>query len=86
MNPRIGEVYNIGGSRHSNISMLEAINKISDIMGKKLNYTISSNNRIGDHIWYISDVSKFKTHYPNWKYEYNIDDIINEMINYELKK
>lgn len=86
MNPKIGEVYNIGGSRHSNISMLEAINKISDIMGKKLKYTISPNNRIGDHIWYISDVSKFKSHYPNWNYKYNIEDIINEMINHELKK
>lgn len=86
MNPKIGEVYNIGGSRHSNISMLEAINKISDIMGKKLKYTISPNNRIGDHIWYISDVSKFKLHYPNWNYKYNIEDIINEMINHELKK
>jgi hypothetical protein len=49
-------------------------------------YTISKDNRIGDHIWYISDVNKFKNHYPNWDYKYNIDDIINEMIKYELKK
>ena len=85
LNPRIGEVYNIGGSRHSNISMLESIDKISSILGTKLNYTISKDNRIGDHIWYISDVTKFKEHYPNWEYKYDIDMIINEMINSELK-
>ena len=61
LSPRIGEVYNIGGSRHSNISMLESIDKISSILGTKLNYTISKDNRIGDHIWYISDVTKFKS-------------------------
>lgn len=85
LNPKIGEVYNIGGSRHSNISMIESIDKISNILGTKLDYTISNNNRIGDHIWYISDVTKFKEHYPNWNYKYNIDMIINEMINSELK-
>jgi CDP-paratose 2-epimerase len=84
LNPRIGEVYNIGGSRHSNISMLESIDKISSILGTELNYTISKDNRIGDHIWYISDVTKFKSHYPNWEYKYNIDSIIEEMINHEL--
>jgi CDP-paratose 2-epimerase len=86
LNPRIGEVYNIGGSRYSNISMLESINKISNILDIKLDYTISNSNRIGDHIWYISDVTKFKSHYPNWEYKYNIDSIIEEMINSELKK
>jgi CDP-paratose 2-epimerase len=85
LNPRIGEVYNIGGSRYSNISMLESIDKISNILNTKLKYTISKENRIGDHIWYISDVTKFKTHYPNWNYKYNIDMIINEMIDSELK-
>jgi CDP-paratose 2-epimerase len=65
--------------------MLEAINKISNILGKPLNYTISDDNRIGDHMWYISDVSKFKSHYPDWNYKYNIDMIINEIINSELK-
>jgi len=85
LNPRIGEVYNIGGSRHSNISMLESIDKISNILGTKLDYTISKDNRIGDHIWYISDVTKFKGHYPNWDYKYDIDMIINEMVNSELK-
>lgn len=78
-NPRAGEVYNIGGARNSNISMLEAIDKIEKLLGKKANYELSDENRIGDHIWYISDVSKFKEHYPEWDFEYDIDDILKEM-------
>lgn len=77
--PKCGEVYNAGGSRHSNISILEAIAKIEILLKKKAEYTYLDNNRIGDHIWYISDVSKFKKHYPGWNYEYNIDDILREM-------
>ena len=65
--------------------MLESIDKITGILGTKLNYSISEDNRIGDHIWYISDVTKFREHYPNWNYKYNIDSIISEMINAELK-
>jgi CDP-paratose 2-epimerase len=65
--------------------MLESIDKVSNILGTKLDYTISKDNRIGDHIWYISDVTKFKDHYPNWDYKYDIDMIINEMVNSELK-
>jgi len=78
-NPRCGEVYNMGGSRHSNVSMTEAINKIEDILGKKADYEYKEENRIGDHIWYISDVSKFKKHYPQWDYQYNIDQILEEI-------
>ncbi len=77
--PRSGEVYNIGGARNSNISMLEAIEKIEKILGKKANYELSDENRIGDHMWYISDVSKFKKHYPEWDFEYDIDAILKEM-------
>jgi CDP-paratose 2-epimerase len=77
--PRQGEVYNAGGSRHSNISMLEAIEKIENILGKKANYEYKDENRIGDHIWYISDVSKFKKHYPDWDFKYNIDDILKQI-------
>ena len=79
-NPRIGEAYNIGGSRHSNISMLEAINKVEKLTKQSMNYSISEQNRIGDHIWYISDVRKFKFHYPNWSYKYDIDMILKEMV------
>ncbi|MBD3245146.1 MAG: NAD-dependent epimerase/dehydratase family protein [Candidatus Moranbacteria bacterium] len=77
--PRQGEVYNIGGARHSNISMLEAIQKIEKILNKKANYEYIDQNRRGDHIWYISDVSKFKKHYPKWDFKYNIDDILQEI-------
>lgn len=79
-NPRPGAVYNMGGSRHSNISMLEAIRKIKEFSGHELQYTISDQARIGDHIWYVSDVRKFQNHYPFWKYEYDIDRILKEMI------
>jgi CDP-paratose 2-epimerase len=74
--PRKGEVYNMGGSRYSNISMIEAIKKIENIFGKKARIIYEKNPRIGDHIWYISDVSKFQLHYPSWKYEYDIDRIL----------
>jgi len=80
LKPRQGEVYNMGGSRHSNISMLEAISLIKDISGYQVDYSISDTNRIGDHIWYVSDVRKFELHYPDWKYEYNMRMILKEMI------
>ncbi|HHH50272.1 MAG TPA: NAD-dependent epimerase/dehydratase family protein, partial [Saprospiraceae bacterium] len=79
-NPRIGEVYNIGGSRFSNISVLEAIQKIDELKAYQVIYSISKNNRIGDHIWYISDVNKFKTHYPRWNLKYDIETILTEII------
>ena len=77
--PRSGEVYNMGGSRHSNVSMLEAIEKIERLTGQKALITYSDENRSGDHIWYISDVSKFQAHYPEWQYRYDIDMILDEM-------
>jgi len=77
--PRSGEVYNAGGSRNSNISILEAIEKIEKVLNKKANIKYIDKNRIGDHIWYISDVSKFKSHYPDWKYSYNSDQIIEQI-------
>jgi CDP-paratose 2-epimerase len=77
--PRCGEVYNAGGSRHSNCSMLEAIEKCEQLTGKKMNWTYSETNRIGDHMWWISDVSKFKAHYPEWSYKYDIDDILQQL-------
>lgn len=78
--PRSGEVYNIGGSRHSNVSILEAIKFIQEISGLELNYEVSDQNRIGDHIWYISDVTKFRSHYPEWNFEYDSKAIIKEMV------
>ncbi len=79
-NPRIGEVYNMGGSRYSNISMMEAIDKLEKITGKKANIEYSDQNREGDHIWYVSDVRKFKSHYPEWDYKYDSDSILHEIV------
>jgi len=79
-NPKQGEVYNIGGSRFANVSMLEAIRLIKEIANYKLDFTIVDNNRIGDHIWYVSDVSKFEQHYPEWKLTYDIHKTLVEMI------
>lgn len=79
-NPRMGEVYNIGGSRNANISMLEAINKIEELTGKRISYSQSNQARSGDHIWYISDIRKFRSHYPDFEYEYDMDRILGEMI------
>ena len=77
--PRSGEVYNMGGSRHSNCSMLEAIEICEQLSGKKLNYTYVEDHRIGDHIWYVSDVRRFQSHYPNWKYQYGLREILKEI-------
>jgi len=84
-NPRTGEVYNAGGSRHSNCSIMEAIKICERITGKKINYSYAKENRIGDHIWYISDVNKFKKHYPDWLYKYYLEDILSQ-IYYGFKK
>jgi len=78
--PRHGEAYNMGGSRHSNCSVIEAAQIVEEICGKKLNAKLSDQARQGDHIWWISDVRKFKNHYPNWSYQYDIRRIIKEMV------
>ena len=78
-NPKPGEVYNAGGGRHANCSMKEAIELCERISGNKMGYTYSETNRIGDHIWYISNLNKFKTDYPTWKWKYNLEDTLVEM-------
>ena len=84
-NPKKGAVYNAGGGRDNSISILEAIESIEGISGKKASIEYVNENRIGDHIWYISDISKFKSHYPNWSPTYLITDILTEMV-LEAKK
>jgi len=66
ISPRVGEVYNLGGGRSNSVSILEAFDLISEISGKSMKYKYSDQNRSGDHICYISDLSKMKDHYPNW--------------------
>jgi CDP-paratose 2-epimerase len=80
-NPRKGEVYNAGGGRHSNCSMAEAIDECEIITGKKMNYEYSEANRVGDHIWWISDLTKFKEHYPSWDWKFGITDILTQIHN-----
>ncbi len=77
--PRHGEVYNAGGGRFSNCSMAEGITLCEQITGNKMNYEYSELNRIGDHIWWISDTSKFESHYPGWKLKYNVEDILKQI-------
>jgi CDP-paratose 2-epimerase len=86
LKPRQGEVYNIGGGRFSNCSMLEAIRKCENISGKKIQARYIESNRIGDHIWWISDVSKFKGHFPGWRHTKNIDDILIDIYEYNKNK
>lgn len=77
--PRVAEVYNIGGSRHSNCSMQEAIALCEEITGNKMNTAYIDDARIGDHIWWISDVRRFQQHYPDWTYRYDIRGILEEI-------
>ncbi len=82
--PKKGEVYNIGGGRHSNCSVIEALNLVEKLTNIKIQKQIIKTPRVGDHIWYISNLSKFKKHYPKWKQKYNTKKIIEELIEYQL--
>jgi CDP-paratose 2-epimerase len=77
--PRCGEVYNIGGGRFSNCSVLEAIRICEEVTGCALPWTYSDVNRKGDHVWWVSDVSKFAGHYPGWRVTYDIPRICREI-------
>ncbi|HEX4639597.1 MAG TPA: NAD-dependent epimerase/dehydratase family protein [Chthoniobacterales bacterium] len=77
--PRAGEVYNIGGGRMNSLSILEAIELCEEISGRKLDWHYEENPRRGDHIWWITDVRKFQTHYPQWKMRRNLRDILEEI-------
>lgn len=77
--PRAAEVYNIGGSRFCNCSILEAISLCEEISGRKLAWHYEETNRIGDHIWWISDVRKFQSHYPRWKFHYGLREILEQI-------
>lgn len=77
--PRAGAVYNIGGGRQANCSMLEAIELCERIAGRKLAWTYEDENRIGDHLWWVSDVRRFQEDYPGWRYRYGIEEILREI-------
>ena len=72
-------MYNIGGGRHSNCSMLEAIELCERIAGRPIRWTYTDSNRTGDHIWWVSDVRKFASHYPGWTLTYSLERTIAEI-------
>jgi CDP-paratose 2-epimerase len=77
--PRVAEVYNIGGGRFSNASVLEAIGLSQEIVGEELQWSYEDDNRIGDHIWWIGDNARFESHYPSWQLEYDVPGILREI-------
>src|SRR5262249_35701734 len=78
-NPRSGEIYNIGGSRYSNCSMLDAISMWEEISGCEMKWEYVPENRVGDHIWWISDISKFQLHYPGFEIKLGTRAILGEI-------
>lgn len=79
-NPRAGEVYNLGGGRTNSISLLETIRMLADL-GYPLRYSYRDQNRVGDHICYITDLSKLRCHFPDWRIEYDLPRIVGEIVN-----
>jgi CDP-paratose 2-epimerase len=77
--PRVAEVYNIGGGRFSNASVIEAIDISQEIAGRELEWTYEDTNRVGDHIWWIGDNGRFEGHYPEWRLEYDVRRILEEI-------
>lgn len=77
--PRSGAVYNIGGGRESNCSMLEAIAQCERIAGRELEWQLSEENRIGDHRWWISDLEPFRRDYPGWTITYGVESVLREI-------
>jgi CDP-paratose 2-epimerase len=77
-NPRCGAVYNLGGGKSNSISVLESIYRIQRLLGRSMNWSLSEENRIGDHICYYSDLSRFQRDYPDWKLSTSIDRIFDE--------
>ncbi|MFT6054443.1 MAG: CDP-paratose 2-epimerase [Candidatus Endobugula sp.] len=78
--PRFGEVYNIGGGRDNSTSILEAFDRVAAITGKAMKYQYSEINREGDHMCYISDLSKMKDHYPNWGITKSLQTVFEEIV------
>jgi CDP-paratose 2-epimerase len=84
--PRIAAVYNIGGGRESNCSMLEAIASGERIAGRELQWELSDANRVGDHMWWISDLSEFRADYPEWRLDYDVETILREIYEANLER
>jgi CDP-paratose 2-epimerase len=78
-NPRCAEVYNAGGGRRSNCSVMEAIRLCERTVGREVEWSYSDASRSGDHIWWISDTRKFQSHYPDWRPSYTLDRTVGEL-------
>lgn len=85
-NPRPGEVYNIGGGPHSNCSVNEAIALCESISGRRMHAVYVDENRIGDHIWWVSGLRKFEFHYPEWRITYDVPAILREVYDAQMKR
>lgn len=85
-NPRPGEVYNMGGSRFSHCSMMESIRLCEEIVGHKMKTAYVEKNRVGDHIWWVSDIAKFSGQYPGWALTRTTEDILREIFDYNKRR
>ncbi len=77
-NPRPAAVYNLGGGKGNSVSILESIDRIQQLSGRPLDWSLSDENRIGDHIVYYTDLSRFRADHPEWRLTTSIDDIFDE--------
>ncbi len=84
--PRVGEVYNIGGGPFANCSVLEAISLVEELVGRPLTCEYSDTSRTGDHIWWVSDIRRFMTHYPGWTVKYDLRQTLLEMVDAQLAR
>jgi len=84
--PHPGEVYNLGGGRGSNCSMREAIALCQEIAGRELQHRYVDESRVGDHIWYVSDLSKFRSHHPGWDLTYDVEAILREIHEHNVER
>ncbi len=84
--PKVAAVYNLGGGRASNGSMLEAIKLCQQITGRELDYTLSDQARIGDQQWYVSDFGSFEADYPDWRLTYGIEDVLKDIYGHNVEQ
>jgi CDP-paratose 2-epimerase len=84
--PRFGAVYNMGGGRQSNCSLLEALTLCEEITGEPVNWSYSEANRIGDHMWWISDLTAFRRDYPGWQLQHSVRSILKEIYEFGAER
>ena len=84
--PTAAAVYNLGGGRDSNVSMIEAIELCQQISGRELAYTLSDDARIGDHMWWVSDLDAFKADYPEWQLTYGIEEVLRDIYEFNAER